>query len=230
MPVLRYVGSSPSADLSVVNRKILVSELESRVPGGASPVQQARDRGATYPTASELDAVFGNKVTYSKADSFKSGYVLKEDAGQSIATISTDGFITKAEWPANYTPYKEPDGRTFRVRSLRGSYSSSFDSTIASITIPDPGFSWSPLITGYAEFDLAATNAGALKVKDSLARVLAEGYSRIGDYSTAVLGQKSAPTYTGSQRMDIVLGVTRGTDGGALSGNLGMVAITAVPA
>ena len=234
MSSLRYVGSSPGADNAVVTRSAVRAYIDRSIPNLTPAGEQAEARGAFYPSQSEVSSLIPAYATNSAVTTEANKYYSTSDVGSSIASL-TSGKLPKAQWPAGFTEYLEPSGVVYNTGTGANAAFPYINVQIASVTVPNPGFRWTPFITGHVEFTVSERwTYAALRILDASSRVLAEGFSSMGGdsqsiVSPAFLGMKNSYSYTGSQTFRVMIAIPEGSGNVQTTGWAGETLIIPVP-
>lgn len=234
MSSLRYVGSSPGADNAVVTRSAVRAYIDRSIPNLTPAGEQAEARGAFYPSQSEVSSLIPAYATNSAVTTEANKYYSTSDIGSSIASL-TSGKLPKTQWPAGFTEYLEPSGVVYNTGTGANAAFPYINIQIASVTVPNPGFRWTPFITGHVEFIVTGRwTYAALRVLDASSRVLAEGHSDMGGDSSgtvspAFLGMKNSYSYTGSQTFRVMIAFGEGDGSIETTGWAGETLIFPVP-
>lgn len=233
MSSLRYVGSSPGADNAVVTRSAVRAYIDRSIPNLTPAGEQAEARGAFCPSQSEVSALISTYATNSAVTTEANKYYSTSDVGSSIASL-TSGKLPKTQWPAGFTEYLEPSGVVYNTGTTARAANPYNNIQIASVTVSNPGFRWTPFITGHVEFNVSGRwTCAALRVLDASSRVVAEGYSSMGgdsgSYTPAFLGMKNSYAYTGSQTFRVMIAIAEGSGSAQTTGWAGETLIVPVP-
>lgn len=229
MAILRYMGPTPNSDNSVVNRKSVQDYIASNTPSLTPARLQASQRGATYPLQSEVTSRFVPYVSSTQLNTEGGKYFNSSDIGSSIASLSNSQ-IPASQRPTSYQQFLEPSGAVNNVGVMEAQVYT-YPVTLRSTTVSRPT-PYMPLVSGYTEVRTVDGAVVGFRVVDSLWRVVAEGYSKIGLTGQATLGQVSAPVYTGSETFSLQAILLAGSTSvnTRVTGWSGEVIITPVPA
>lgn len=234
MSSLRYVGSSPGADNAVVTRSAVRAYIDRSIPNLTPAGEQAEARGAVYPSQSEVSSLISTYATNSAVTTEANKYYSTSDVGSSIASL-TSGKLPKTQWPAGFNEYLEPHGVVYTTGAVPSVANRYINIQIASVTVSNPGYRWTPFITGHVEFTVSGRwTYAALRVLDASSRVLAEGFSYMGgdsgfEVSPAFLGMKNSYSYTGSQTFRVMIAFGEGDGSIETTGWAGETLIVPVP-
>lgn len=228
MGSLKYVGASPGADNAVVNRTSVAEYIGRSLPSLTPASQQAEERGATYPSQGEVSQTMSQYARTADVSVEAEKYVASSDVGSSVASL-TSGKLPSAQWPANFVQYLEPSGAKANTGGGFGTSSRYYETEVASATVTNQAYKWTPFVTGFVEFETGPWTIGAMRIRDESNRLIAEGYSSPGGIAPAMLGMKNSYTYTSSQTFRLMIAHQDGTDAASLTGWHGEALIVPVP-
>lgn len=226
---LRYVGAPPGSDRSIANRSEVERYINNQIPGATSPALQARQRGATYPSAGEIDATLQGYVEQTALAQEAQKYLDLVDVGTKVAELS-GGSLPQSQWPSGFIQTREASGVNYGIANDTITVLNRFSFTeVSRVTVVYPGYPWMPLITGYTQANLESGTRVEAEMIDQSGRVIARGRSWRGRRSQIALANITAPRYTGSQTFRLRLMIVEGTNAASMTSWNGQIMITPVP-
>lgn len=175
---MKNVGRYPDLDTSLAHRRLSLDRL-AEVSMTDEQVQQMLDgRVGDYVTPSQVTAETTSKLTKSALSTNASNYMDKSQIGSSYASL-VNGTLPVSQRPDDpRVLYLESNAV---IRSYGPTSTSSYSTTKVScgtVTVPDPGYSWVPIIYGGCEVEfISGAPPAILTLEDSQGRVVAGGMS-----------------------------------------------------
>lgn len=135
-------------------------------------------RVGDYVTSSQVVAEASSKLTQSALASDANNYIDNSDIGTTYASLS-NGLLPVSQRPDDpRTLYLESD-KVIRSYGPTSTYAYNTNKvTCGTVTVPDPGYAWVPIIYGGCEIEfVSGAPPAVLTLEDSQGRVVAGGMS-----------------------------------------------------